>query len=243
MCFLGGAAFVFPLCSGNKPSDESDSARVLEVDVISASAPVPVGLTPTSSFRAIGTEPFWGLIIDSTGLRFTTPDDTVGIRFPPMTPAITGDTLHWTGETERAAIDARIWLDRCSDGMSDRLWPHAAIVRIDGIVYRGCAEPSSPDPLGEWVIVDHRIPGISAMTDSEAVEWTGRSVRFGTEEAISDAVPCRGPRYHYRTAPADRLLADFHITPAHLGLETPELRLGLTRSSAGAPGGPRSAGS
>lgn len=27
---------------------------------------------------------------------------------------------------------------------------------------------------------------------------------------------------------ADSLFADFHITPAHLGLDTPELRLGVT---------------
>jgi uncharacterized membrane protein len=221
-------SLVSGLHAGCSPQSTPPQERLDDDDAMSASAPAPVGLTAINSFRAIGTEPFWGLIIDSAGLRFTTPDDTMGIRFPPITPSITSDTLHWTGETERATIDARIWPDRCSDGMSDRIWPQAAIVSIDGIVYRGCAEPLSPALLGEWVVVDHRIPGISAMDDSEAAEWNGRSVRFGTEEAISDAVPCRDPRYHHRRAPADSLLADFHITPSHLGLDTPELRLGFT---------------
>jgi uncharacterized membrane protein len=91
------------------------------------------------ALRAIGTEPFWGLDIDSTGLRFTTPEDTKGIRWPPLTPTISGDTARWAGETERAAVDARIWPARCSDGMSDRVWPYTAVVRIDSTTYRGCA--------------------------------------------------------------------------------------------------------
>lgn len=91
-------------------------------------------------FRAVGTEPFWGLMIDDTGVRFTTPDDTLGIRFPPHPAAVAGDTLRWVGKTERAVIDARIWPGRCSDGMSDKVWPYAAVVRIDGTVYEGCAE-------------------------------------------------------------------------------------------------------
>lgn len=184
------------------------------------------------SFRAIGTEPFWGLMIDGSGLRFTTPDDTTGIRFPPLASSFAGDTLHWVGETERAAIEARIWPSRCSDGMSDKVWKYTAAVRIDGTVYRGCAEPSagtsSLNPLGEWVVVDHRIPGISAMDDAEAVGWHGRRVRFGVEEAASGTVTCRWPDYRHRRAPADSILADFRITPAQLGLDTPDMRLGLT---------------
>ena len=99
-----------------------------------------VGASGAGAWRAIGTEPFWGLDIDSTGLRFRTPEDTMGIRWPPLTPMVRGDTVRWVGETERAAVDARIWGARCSDGMSDRVWPYTAVVRIDSTTYRGCAE-------------------------------------------------------------------------------------------------------
>ena len=98
-----------------------------------------VGASGAGAWRAIGTEPFWGLDIDSTGLRFRTTEDTMGIRWPPLTPMVTGDTVRWVGETERAAVDARIWGARCSDGMSDRVWPYTAVVRIDSTTYRGCA--------------------------------------------------------------------------------------------------------
>jgi putative lipoprotein len=110
------------------------------------SAPTSVSPADTTepasagAWRAIGTEPFWGLDIDSTGLRFRTPEDTMGIRWPPLTPMVRGDTVRWIGETERAAVDARIWAARCSDGMSDRVWPYTAVVRIDSTTYRGCAE-------------------------------------------------------------------------------------------------------
>jgi len=72
-------------------------------------------------------------------MRYTTPEDTNGIRWPPLTPTIRGDTARWVSETERAAVDARIWPEQCSDGMSDRVWPYTAVVRIDSMTYRGCA--------------------------------------------------------------------------------------------------------
>lgn len=187
----------------------------------------------TRTFRAIGTEPFWSLDISSAGLRFTTPDDMEGIHFPPLAPTVMGDTLHWAGKTERATIDARIWPSRCSDGMSERVWTHKAVVRIDRQIYRGCADASpetasSPSLIGEWVVVNHRIPGISAMTNEEAAQWHGRIVHFGTEEATSRMDTCQQPVYRYRAALADRLLRnEFHVAPADLGLQD-TVRLGLT---------------
>lgn len=93
--------------------------------------------------RALGTEPFWALDIDSTGLRFITPDDTSGIRFPPLVPGAAGDTVVWVAGTEPASIDVRIWREQCSDGMSDRVYPYAATVRISGTAHRGCADRRS----------------------------------------------------------------------------------------------------
>lgn len=187
----------------------------------------------TGAFRAVGTEPFWSLDINSAGLRFTTPDDMEGIRFPPLAPTVMGDTLQWTGKTERATIAARIWPSQCGDGMSDRVWTHKAVVRIDRQIYRGCVDAppetaSSPSLIGEWVVVNHRIPGISAMTNEEAAQWHGRIVHFGTKEATSRMDTCQQPVYRYRTALANRLLRDeFHVAPADLGLQV-TARLGLT---------------
>lgn len=98
------------------------------------------GTPSAGEWRALGTEPFWALDIDSTGLRFRTPDDTVGIRWPPLTPVVEGDTMRWAGQTERAPVEVHIWPAQCSDGMSDRVWLYQAVVRVEGTRYRGCAE-------------------------------------------------------------------------------------------------------
>lgn len=110
----------------------------------STAVAAPAGSTGVSTaepLRALGTEPFWALDIDSAGLRFTTPDDTAGMRFPPNAPSpIAGDTLVWMAETETGAIHVRIWPERCTDGMSDREYPYTAIVRVAVTTYRGCAD-------------------------------------------------------------------------------------------------------
>ena len=90
--------------------------------------------------RALGTEPFWALDVDTTGLRFITPDDTSGVRFPPIAATVIADTVVWSGQTEHAAIELRVWTEKCSDGMSDREYPYASRVTIAGTTYRGCAD-------------------------------------------------------------------------------------------------------
>jgi uncharacterized membrane protein len=92
--------------------------------------------------HAVGTEPFWALEINQTGLRFMTPEDTAGARYPWSNPTSLGDTLRWHSVTQGHALDARVWLAACSDGMSDRIWTHRAVVRVDTVTYRGCAAQS-----------------------------------------------------------------------------------------------------
>ena len=89
--------------------------------------------------RALGTEPFWALDVDTGGLRFITPDDTSGIRFPSIAPTVSADTVVWSG-TEGMAIDVRVWTEKCSDGMSDREYPFASQVTVHGTTHRGCAD-------------------------------------------------------------------------------------------------------
>ncbi len=190
-------------------------------------------ISTTSAFRAAGTEPFWGLTMDRAGLWFTTPDNPTGLRFSLTETTLAGDAVQWLGKTKTAVLTARARPGRCGDGMSDRVWTHHAVVRLDGVTYRGCAEPTPEalelqDVIGEWVIVDHRIPGISALTDEEAARWHGRSVRLGTKSATSHQAKCRQPRYRHRTALANTLLEDqFRVAPADLELRA-TARLELT---------------
>ena len=97
---------------------------------------------PASAYRALGTEPFWGLQIDAEELRFTTPDDPEGMRFAPADPIRAGDTLRWTSAAAGATLEALIWPGECSDNMSDKVWTHTAVVQLGATTYSGCAEPA-----------------------------------------------------------------------------------------------------
>jgi len=100
----------------------------------------PVAAAPLGAFHAVGTEPFWALDITPVGLVFRTPEDTAGIRFVHPTATTMGDTLRWIDTLNTRSIEARVWPEQCSDGMSDRAWTHRAVVRVDALTYRGCAD-------------------------------------------------------------------------------------------------------
>ena len=110
---------------------------------VSAPLDSVTGALTAGPLRALGTEPFWALDVDSSGLRFKTPEDTSGVRFPPLALTVIGDTVVWSGQMESTTIEARIWPEKCSDGMSDREYPYAARVSVSGTMYRGCANQLS----------------------------------------------------------------------------------------------------
>lgn len=121
-------------CSAEGSRQPADSgAPVAPVD----SAIVSIVAEP---LRALGTEPFWALDVDTSGFRFITPDDTTGTRFPPFVATVVADTVVWSGQAERGAIEVRVWTAKCSDGMSDREYPYESRVTIAGTTYRGCAD-------------------------------------------------------------------------------------------------------
>lgn len=119
---------------------DTASMTETEPDIVTAAdslAPEPV--LPT--FQLIGTEPFWGLRIDSAGMTFTTPVETAGERFSRSMPVMVGDTLRWNSlDSAGRAIEALVITGTCSDGMSDKQWSHRARVTIGRDRYEGCAE-------------------------------------------------------------------------------------------------------
>src|SRR5437764_12669628 len=80
---------------------------------------------PASAYHALGTEPFWNLLIDEHDLTFTQPDASP-IRQP--TPKV---IIGFAGEIYRTArIDVNIVHQPCSAGMRDRRYPDR--VRVPG---------------------------------------------------------------------------------------------------------------
>jgi uncharacterized membrane protein len=123
-------------CAKGEPGRGDSAGAIANNSAAKSGSPLLSALP----LRALGTEPFWALDIETNGLRLITPDDTVGIRFPSSAPTIVGDTTVWTGRNEQSAIEVRIWMAKCSDGMSDREYPHSVRVLLGETIYRGCAD-------------------------------------------------------------------------------------------------------
>jgi uncharacterized membrane protein len=94
-------------------------------------ASVPVA--PAQSYHAVGTEPFWSLVIGDREISFTQPEQQPVVQ--PKPRAIVG----FAGEIyQTPRIDVNIVHAQCSDGMSDRVYPDKVQVRVDGKRFSGC---------------------------------------------------------------------------------------------------------
>lgn len=88
---------------------------------------------PPPPYHALGTEPFWNLLIDEHDITFVAPDQQP-IRQP--TPKV---IVGIAGEIYRTPrIDVNIVHARCSDGMSDRIYPDKVQATVDGKRFDGC---------------------------------------------------------------------------------------------------------
>lgn len=100
-------------------------------------APAPGYPSGETTYRAIGTEPFWDLEI-GRDLIFTDRGNNVSVS--QRTPQPTQGTAGPIYRTER--LEVNIVHRQCSDGMSDRSYPDMVDIRVDGRQrYRGCGAP------------------------------------------------------------------------------------------------------
>ena len=89
---------------------------------------------PPPPYHAVGTEPFWNLLIDEHNLTFIQPD-AQPITQP--TPAPINGFAGPLYQTPRIHVNI-VQNQRCSDGMSDRVYPDKVQVTIDGRRFNGC---------------------------------------------------------------------------------------------------------
>lgn len=96
--------------------------------------------------QALGTEPFWSLAIEGDRVLYTTIEDQTGVRARVRRDEADG-RLTLSGSLAGEALAVTIIPQGCSDGMSDRLYPYAASLRIGTRDLQGCARiPGTPEP-------------------------------------------------------------------------------------------------
>lgn len=185
-------------------------------------APAPTS-ADTIEYVAHGNEPFWSITVSSRGeLLYQTPENIDGARGPATGPTREGSRLVFRAKLDdNPSTPVELALDEqpCQDSMSGLSFAYTATARVGDRVLQGCGEPRPAAPLGDWKVGGHRIPGVSAMKDSGAMAWHGRSARFTTGMAVFDDDTCHTPTYDTRDLRGDSLLAvDYRADPAVFGL-------------------------
>ncbi len=110
---------------------------MLMLTILAAAAPAAASpaaaATPPNTYRALGTEPFWNVVVEGRQLRLSEPGKPE-VLLLVRSPVATARGWRWrnpavTMETERRP---------CSDGMSDRRFPDRVTVTYRGRTLRGC---------------------------------------------------------------------------------------------------------
>src|SRR4051794_30410107 len=107
--------------------------RLLIIALAIPTACMKVPGPPPPPYHAVGTEPFWNLLIDEHHLTFT----PAGAQ-PVLQP--TPQVIHgFAGEIyQTPRINVNIVHGACSDGMSDRTYPDKVQITVDGRQLNGC---------------------------------------------------------------------------------------------------------
>ncbi len=103
-------------------------------DVRSTAGPLAV----PDTFHALGTEPFWGLTVTGVAARYSTPEITEAIASDVVRSA-SGGVETVSGRFGEVPFTLTVQPERCGDGMSDRVYPFAARLRIGERALQGCA--------------------------------------------------------------------------------------------------------
>jgi heat shock protein HslJ/uncharacterized membrane protein len=180
------------------------------MSLIVALAPVLVTVvaapaTAAAPYRAVGTEPFWSLTIDSRITYDPASGRTISARTP--LPVRKADGMVYSTPFITVTISKR----RCSDGMSDRSYPDTVQVRVGLRRFNGCGGgtmgPRPPVPPGPPAPVLDGTRWTPLTIDNRPLFQMARARISFDRGNISANVGCNGMGGKYRIE-RGRLFAD-----------------------------------
>ncbi len=122
-----------PAACGPRAADSQVAAPPADAP---AATPVPQLVAPfDGDFKLVGTEPFWGVVIEGGQLVLARPAEA-DVVAPRPAPVIDGQSAVWTS----GALIVRLTPGECSDGMSDRRYAYTATVSVEGVTLSGCGD-------------------------------------------------------------------------------------------------------
>lgn len=105
------------------------------------------GIAPDEVISFGGTEPFWGGTIRGSELTYSTPENVDGTVV--TVKRFTGQGgVGFSGTLDGKGFDLLVTEGKCSDGMSDRIYPFVATLQLDGETREGCAHTDKQPFVG-----------------------------------------------------------------------------------------------
>ena len=96
------------------------------------------GIAPGEELHFTGTEPFWGGVFADGTLTYTTPGEPLGAKVA-LSRFAGRNGIGLSGKLDGKTFDMTVTPGRCSDGMSDRVYPFTATLVLAGETRKGCA--------------------------------------------------------------------------------------------------------
>lgn len=96
------------------------------------------GIDETEELHFTGTEPFWSAVLADGTMTYTTPGQPVGDKVA-VSRFAGRNGLGFSGKLDGKSFDLSVTPGRCSDGMSDRVYPFTATLVLAGETREGCA--------------------------------------------------------------------------------------------------------
>lgn len=125
LLLLALAACQSDASDGGLPGDRSDTRPFAEI-----------AMDETLHFS--GTEPFWGGDVTGRQLTYKSPEHPEGQSITVSRFAGRGG-LSYSGTLDGAAFTMAITSGRCSDGMSDQVYPYVVTLQWGDTMRSGCA--------------------------------------------------------------------------------------------------------
>lgn len=136
--FLAAAALALPALAACRPAaDQAAPSAVATIADGSAVAGI-AGIGPDEAISFAGTEPFWNGKVAGGRLTYATPENQDGETI--AVDRFAGNNgLGFNGKLAGQPLDLTVTPGQCSDGMSDRVFPFTATLRIGAEQRNGCA--------------------------------------------------------------------------------------------------------
>jgi hypothetical protein len=92
------------------------------------------------------------------------------------------------------------------------------------------------DLAGNWVVVGHRAPGISAMSEADADSWNGSAVTLSRNAFTFRDRVCSTPAFATKEIPRPEFAETFRVSGEALGLADKQICVTEVSCAGGSPG-------